>query len=83
MALELESKEPRRMASLSVPPSRPLSAASSRSGGRSPSYSGLSFRGHCVNVILPETAPELEVIDTDIVQRVEGIKDFDEEDVSP
>lgn len=75
------------MGSLSVP-SPALSAASSRAGSRSASYSEsgarrLSFRGQCVNVVLPETVLELEDLDADVVERVEGIRDYDKEDVSP
>ena len=67
-------------------PSPPLSAASSRSASRSPSYSSsgkrLSFRGQCVNVHLPETVPEFgDSFDDDILDRVDGIRGIDEEDV--
>jgi len=87
MASEPESREPRRLASLRVS-SPPLSVPSSRSGSRSPSYSTasgkcLSFRGQRVNVVLPQTVPELGDLDADVLERIAGIQDFDEEDVTP
>jgi hypothetical protein len=87
MSTEVERSDSRGMESLNVP-SPPLSAASSRSASRSPSYSSsgkrLSFRGHCVNVSLPETVPELgDCFDEDILERVDGISALDDEDVEP
>ena len=87
MASESENREPHSLASLRVP-SPPTSAPLTRSGSRSPSYSTasgkcLSFKGHRINVILPETLPELDDFDADILERIAGIQDFDQEDVIP